>query len=177
MPYTKIRISLCGNKKIDNLTSQEIKTIFKAHEITHESFWNQSGSILGKEELIFLIGEKYMGWENAAPIIVSLCAFGKSGEFQNLEGVKGVSVKGYSNYFRSWWNKSLDSELKDTKPYLKVKDQEVKHESPIIKNETMEPSNQLTVFQLSPKKHRKEINYVKSVRLTSDQLVNLIIKY
>lgn len=161
-------MSLCGSKKIDHLSPQQIGDLFKQYEIS-ESLFKSDKSICARSDLIFMIKNRYMALNDALPIIVGKGVFGcdlsetmleDKGDTKEIESIflqdrdKGSIV---SLYFKSWWNKPAE---------LSIKPAQTPNVSPIkisIQTSTQSPSK--STYEAS------EINYVKSVRLTSDQLV------
>lgn len=69
-------LSLCGNFLRAGMGLDSANEAFNAHRLSEEEFKVSSTSIIKNEKLIVRYKDRYMTWEEAAPIILGMAAFG-----------------------------------------------------------------------------------------------------
>ncbi|XWS55733.1 hypothetical protein CRYUN_Cryun09bG0025800 [Craigia yunnanensis] len=69
-------ISLCGNELHASMGLDAAAEVFEAHHISEEEYKNNAMSIIKNANLIIRFGERYFPWEEAAPIVLGMPAFG-----------------------------------------------------------------------------------------------------
>ncbi|CAO2839585.1 unnamed protein product [Amaranthus hypochondriacus] len=71
-----LEISLCSHLLRPGMGLAAADEVFNAHRISEEEFTTTSSSLIKNENLIIRYNEKYLQWEQAAPFVLGLAAFG-----------------------------------------------------------------------------------------------------
>uniref|UniRef100_A0A8C1X4K0 phosphatidate phosphatase n=1 Tax=Cyprinus carpio TaxID=7962 RepID=A0A8C1X4K0_CYPCA len=173
-------ISLCGGLTEDREITTEH---FQQKSVSFQQFADNP-SIIDDPNLVVKIDSKYYNWSTAAPILLAMQAFQKPLSKATIERL--MKEKMPRNRGRWWfsWRGRTDS----TKPVLKytiknrfISDRMISSES-LRKDESSSSDEDLTAKQTPIPVHTDPapagggVSYQKTLRLSSEQLVSLLLK-
>ncbi|KAK7396526.1 hypothetical protein VNO78_17596 [Psophocarpus tetragonolobus] len=72
----RFEASLCGHELKAGMGLVAAAEVFEAHRISVEEFRSSASSIIKNENLVLKIGESYLLWERAAPLVLGMTVFG-----------------------------------------------------------------------------------------------------
>ncbi|KAL9672068.1 hypothetical protein QQ045_028316 [Rhodiola kirilowii] len=109
-PSKKLEISLCGNELVSGMGLSAAAEAFNAHLVSEEEFKISAASIIKNDKLVVRFKGRYMSWDNAAPYVLALAAFGvdlpdepqDAMKVEQEEGLKPTDVETPSSSGRRW---------------------------------------------------------------------------
>jgi phosphatidate phosphatase LPIN len=138
-----VALSLC----LDQITNEEsLERVFNDNLVTFELFSSEPWKILNHPNLLLRINGKYLNWEKAAPLLVSMLAF------KNIEGST-------SETFRL-----EEKSLKEEKSFKKENS---------LKEESKEEEKLAKEAKSSPVTQKLKFHSRRSIVLKSEQLLKL----
>lgn len=72
----RFEISLCRNELHAGMGLRAAAEVFDAHRILPEEYKSSAASILNNSDLVVRVGERYLPWDKAAPLVLGMVAFG-----------------------------------------------------------------------------------------------------
>lgn len=72
----RFEISLCRNELHAGMGLSAAAEVFDAHRILPEEYKSSAASVLNNSNLVVRVGERYLPWDKAAPIVLGMAAFG-----------------------------------------------------------------------------------------------------
>lgn len=74
--FSGFEISLCRNELHAGMGLRAAAEVFDAHRILPEEYKSSAASILNNSDLVVRVGERYLPWDKAAPLVLGMVAFG-----------------------------------------------------------------------------------------------------
>ncbi|CAM8976928.1 unnamed protein product [Rhodiola kirilowii] len=107
---SELEISLCGNELVSGMGLSAAAEAFNAHLVSEEEFKISAASIIKNDKLVVRFKGRYMSWDNAAPYVLALAAFGvdlpdepqDAMKVEQEEGLKPTDVETPSSSGRRW---------------------------------------------------------------------------
>ena len=163
----KLKLSSCGPlSEFQKLDADKAKLKFEEKIIDYQHFCDNP-NLLTSPEMLFMVNGFYHSWETAAPIIMAQVLFQQP---LSVPGAKKILQRKQSRW-STWWagdkpkNTDVPPKLENTKSDLKTKASEPIMRYSIVRSESStvgRPHSPATI---------EEVQYAKSLRLNSDQLV------
>ncbi|KAI8831568.1 Lipin/Ned1/Smp2-domain-containing protein [Chytridium lagenaria] len=202
---TKVEMSLCGKAAVQPLLNlgteglknspeeKQVEEIFQRFAITYDAFGTDPTIVHHPDLVIRINGSSYYDWSSASILLISLLAFGKAPPLSPPKadrpagpGSEPKKYSGFSAGLRQWWSRGnveggADPQL-STSP---SKSAPLGSSPPVpvptaMRAPSPTPSSQtapaVSEKKAEPPQTRKRQNYVKTLRLTSDQLKELNLK-
>ncbi|XP_070588972.1 phosphatidate phosphatase LPIN1 isoform X2 [Erythrolamprus reginae] len=168
-----IAISLCGGLSDNKEISKEN---FLEHEVSYQQFVDNP-AIIDDPNLVVKIGNKYYNWTTAAPLLLAMQAFQKPLPKATVDSImRDKMPKKGGRWWFSWRGRN-NSIKEEAKPAQGLNGQEEKSIADRIKDDSSSSDedhrtkNETTHLPLL-----SGIGYKKSLRLSSEQLINLNLK-
>ncbi|KAI8806761.1 Lipin/Ned1/Smp2-domain-containing protein [Cladochytrium replicatum] len=164
----KIEMSSCGFKEISKLGGEAAEDLFRKHLVPYESYI-ENPAIVMDPNMVFFVNGGYHNWTTAAPMVFAAALYNKKLPSQSMKKlIKTEEEQRGRGGWGLWWGSSSPSgtvrKLDESKPDTPTTPLPSKPSTPAP----------LASPPLSPPPptptQPPQSNYVKSLRLTSDQL-------
>ena len=179
-----IEISCCWSLLLKN--PENIEEIFYTHLISKEEFFKDPWKILNNQDLVVRHGDNLYTWKAAAPLLISLSAFGEVPPETVMQPLLVHSEGGFMSYFQRTKPKKVDllkidlnkgrKTPKSNPSGIIVNSKEIIKELEKIELKVNEEEIKKSLNAINPIK-RISVLFRKSFSPTSDQLKKLGLKY
>ena len=164
----KVQMSVCGPiTEFQKLDAEKAKLKFEEKIVSFQQFCD-SPQMLANPDILFRVNGYYHAWETAAPIIMAQVLYRQP---LSISGVKKVLQRKQSRW-STWWAGDKEK-LKNDPPKLDApikNDLKTKASEPVLRYSAVRSDSSTAGRPRSPQTI-DEVQYAKSLRLSSDQLV------